>query len=66
MYDVHLEVDMDFDFEELDSDTEDLVEESNIMPYEPKKEKRFKKMKMTTGLFPRKTKWYSYTRVTEP
>ena len=55
-----------FDFEDVDSDTEERVNEPDLLPLDPEKEERLRKMKMSSGLFLRKTKWERYTRVFVP
>ena len=64
--DAHLESTLGFDFEDVDGDIEEGVNDPNLMPLDPEKEERFRKMKMRSGFFLRKTKWERYTRVSEP
>ena len=64
--DTHLENALKFDFEDVDSDTEERVNEPDLLPLDPEKEERLRKMKMSAGFFLRKTKWERYTRVSVP
>jgi len=64
--DAHLENTLEFDFEEVDSDAEERVNEPDLLPLDPEKEERLRKMKMGFGFFLRKTKWERYTRVSMP
>ena len=43
-----------------------MVNEPDLMPLDPKKKKRYKRMKMSTCLFLRKTNWDRYARFTVP
>ena len=64
--DAHLENALKFDFENIDSDTEERVNEPDLLPLGPEKEERLRKMKMSLGFFLRKTKWERYTTVSVP
>ena len=55
--DAHLENALEFNFEDVDSDTEKRVNEPDLLPLDPEKEERLRKMKMGFGFFLRKTKW---------
>ena len=61
--DAHLENALKFDFEDVDSVIEERVNEPDLLPLDPEKEERLRKMKMSSGYFLRKTKWERYTRV---
>ena len=54
--DAHLENTLEFDFEEVDSDIEERVNDPDLLPLDPEKEKRLRKMKMSYVFFLRKTK----------
>ena len=45
--DAHLENTLEFDFENVDSDTEERVNAPDLLPLDPEKEERLRKMKMT-------------------
>ena len=64
--DAHLENSLEFYFEEIDSDAEERVNEPDLLPLDPEKEERLRKMKMSSGYFLRKIKWERYTRVSVP
>ena len=49
--DAHLENDLKFDFEDVDSVTEERVNEPDLLPLDPEKEERLRKMKMSSGFF---------------
>ena len=64
--DAHLENTLEFDYEYVDSDTEERINAPDLLPLDPKKEERLRRMKMSSGFFIRKTKWERYTRVSVP
>ena len=53
--DAHLENALKFDFEDVDSDTEERANEPELLPLDPEKEERLRKMKMSSRFFLRKT-----------
>ena len=64
-YDAHLENTIEFNFEEVDSDIEERVNDPDMLPLAPEKEKKLSKIKISSGFFMRKTKWERYIRVSE-
>jgi len=50
----------------LSSDTKERINAPDMLPLDPKKEERLRKMKMSSRFFLRKTKWERYTRVSVP
>ena len=64
--DAYLEDTLGFDFQDMDSDSEKRVNDVDLMPTDPVKEKKLKRMMMSTGLFLRKTKLEGYNRVSMP
>ena len=62
----YLENALKVDFEDVDSYTEERVNEPDLLPLDPKKEERLRKMKMSSRFFLTKTKWERYTRVFVP
>ena len=57
---------LEFDFEEVDSDIEERVNDPDLLPLDLEKEERLRKVNMITGFFLMKTKWERCTRVSEP
>ena len=64
--DAHLENTLEFDFVKVDSDAEERVNEPDLLPLDPEKEEKLRKMKMSSEFFLRKTKGERYTRVYVP